>query len=98
MDSVEILSQSLAAINSHDVKALTGRQITSSWTRWVIGLWAQAPMEAGWRSYFQMCPDYRVRGDHVFAGHVNSTPSKPNVASVRAGLSQPLLPPPARAG
>lgn len=67
MDSVEILSQWLAAINSHDVKALTGRQITSSWTRWVIGLWAQAPMEAGWRSYFQMCPDYRVRGDHVFA-------------------------------
>lgn len=26
-----------------------------------------APMEAGWRNYFAMCPDYWIRLDHVMA-------------------------------
>jgi ketosteroid isomerase-like protein len=63
----EITKNWLAAINSHDVAALTRLMaenflfVDSQGNR-VEGA---VPMEGGWRSYFQMCPDYWVRADSI---------------------------------
>jgi ketosteroid isomerase-like protein len=61
-----IFKQWMAAINGHDVSALAALMaadfafIDSLGNR-VSG----APtMEAGWRGYFAMCPDYWIRADH----------------------------------
>jgi ketosteroid isomerase-like protein len=65
----EVLRQFVAAINSHDVSALTALMTTdhvfvdSAGTRTCN----VRSMEAGWRGYFAMCPDYWIRTDHVMA-------------------------------
>jgi len=69
MKIAEVLDQWLAAINGHDVSALARLMAADfvfidSLSNRVSGA---RPMEAGWRGYFAMCPDYWVRADHVFA-------------------------------
>ena len=69
MSAGEILKQWMAAINGHDVSAITALMapdfvfIDSLGNR-VNGA---KPMETGWRGYFAMCPDYWIRADHVMA-------------------------------
>jgi ketosteroid isomerase-like protein len=59
----------LSAINSHDVTALT--TLMAADHLFVDSLGTRVPgvksMEAGWRGYFLMCPDYWIRADHVMA-------------------------------
>lgn len=61
----DVLKQWLAAINGHDVSALTALMaadhvFVDSLGNRVAGV---KSMEAGWRGYFAMCPDYWVRAD-----------------------------------
>jgi len=67
MNSIEVFHRWLVAINSHDVVALTALMapdhvFVDSLGNRVNGA---RSMEAGWRSYFAMCPDYWIRADHV---------------------------------
>src|SRR6266699_4767272 len=67
MNSAAILKQWLGAINGHDVpalKAMMGEHhvFVDSLGNRVEGA---RSMEAGWRSYFAMCPDYWIRVDDV---------------------------------
>jgi arsenate reductase len=69
MNSDDTFTQFAAAINHHDVIALTalmtpGHLFVDSLGNRVQGVTA---MEAGWRGYFAMCPDYWIRTDHVIA-------------------------------
>ena len=63
----EVRKQWMAAINNHDVSALVALMapdfvfIDSLGNR-VDGA---KSMEAGWRGYFAMCPDYWIRADHA---------------------------------
>ena len=68
-DCSEILSQWIAAINAHDVSALTALMTADHLFIDSLGNRVQGakPMEAGWRGYFEMCPDYWVRADHAMA-------------------------------
>jgi len=63
----KIFEQFVAAINRHDVDALAA--LMSPTHRFVDSLGNQvqgvATMQAGWRGYFMMCPDYWVRVDDV---------------------------------
>jgi ketosteroid isomerase-like protein len=59
----------ITSINEHDVAAITrlmtpDHVFVDSLGNKVEG---SAAMEAGWRGYFAMCPDYRVRADHTLA-------------------------------
>jgi ketosteroid isomerase-like protein len=65
----EILQQWLTAINGHDLSALaalmgTDHVFVDSLGNRVSGA---KSMEAGWRGYFAMCPDYWIRADHTMA-------------------------------
>jgi ketosteroid isomerase-like protein len=65
----EIFTQFVAAINRHDVPALAtlmaaGHIFIDSLGRRVEGA---ASMQAGWRGYFAMCPDYWIRTGNVMA-------------------------------
>ena len=68
-DSAEIYQQFVAAINRHDVMALTALMTidhvfidpAGNMTR------TATSMEVGWRGYFVMCPDYWIQPDHVLA-------------------------------
>jgi ketosteroid isomerase-like protein len=67
MTSAESFAAFAAAINHHDVEALTALMsadhvFIDSWGQRVQGA---TTMTAGWRSYFAMCPDYWIRADHV---------------------------------
>ena len=67
MTTVETLQHWLAAINHHNVDALTALMtedivFTDSLGNRVKGA---SSLEQGWRSYFTLCPDYWVRGDQV---------------------------------
>lgn len=69
MNSTEVFNRWLAAINSHDVDALTALMspdhvFVDSLGNRVNGA---RSMEAGWRSYFAACPDYWIRVGHVMA-------------------------------
>ena len=69
MTSVDIFTKFAAAINDHDIEALTALMtadhvFVDSWGQRVEGA---TPMEAGWRAYFAMCPDYWIRADDVVA-------------------------------
>ena len=69
MNSTEILEQWLAAINRHDVDALAALMsadhvFVDSLGNRVAGA---KSMEAGWRGYFAMCPDYWILADHAMA-------------------------------
>jgi len=69
MNSAQILEQWLAAINSHNLVALTtlmapDHVFVDSLGNRVLGA---SSMQAGWRAYFAMCPDYWIRADHIMA-------------------------------
>jgi len=69
MTSAETLNQWLAAINSQDAGALAllmaaDHVFVDSLGNRVSGA---SPMDAGWRAYFALCPDYWVRADRVTA-------------------------------
>ncbi|MGA2143895.1 MAG: nuclear transport factor 2 family protein [Bryobacteraceae bacterium] len=69
IDSAEALKQFVTAINRHDISAIaalmTGdHAFVDSLGNRVQGAVA---MEAGWRGYFAMCPDYWIRTDRVMA-------------------------------
>jgi ketosteroid isomerase-like protein len=69
MNSAGIFKRWLAAINSHDLSALASLMAEDHVFVDPLGNRVQGArsMEAGWRGYFAMCPDYWVRGDHVIA-------------------------------
>lgn len=67
MQSEEVFALFVTAINRHDVQGLTalmapGHIFIDSLGRRVEGA---VSMEAGWRGYFAMCPDYWIRADNV---------------------------------
>jgi ketosteroid isomerase-like protein len=67
MQPEEVFALFVTAINRHDVQALTalmapGHIFVDSLGRRVEGA---ISMEAGWRGYFAMCPDYWIRADKV---------------------------------
>ena len=69
MQPEEVFTLFVTAINRHDVQALTGLMASGhifidSLGRRVEGA---VSMEAGWRGYFAMCPDYWIRTDKVMA-------------------------------
>jgi ketosteroid isomerase-like protein len=65
----EILRQWLAAINGHDVTALAALMAPDHVFVDSLGNRVQGAgsMEAGWRGYFAMCPDYWIRPDHAMS-------------------------------
>jgi ketosteroid isomerase-like protein len=69
MNSAETFLQFVSAINNHDVKALTALMTTDHMFVDSVGnrVHGATPMEAGWRGYFAMCPDYWIHTDHVTA-------------------------------
>jgi ketosteroid isomerase-like protein len=68
-DSAEIFKQFVIAINSHDVKTLTSLMTADHVFVDSVGnrVHGATSMEAGWRGYFAMCPDYRIQTDNVTA-------------------------------
>ena len=69
MNPAEIFKRFATAINRHDVNALTALMTTDHVFVDSVGQRVQgaASMEAGWRGYFAMCPDYWIRTDDVVA-------------------------------
>ena len=67
MNSTEIFKHWLAAINSHDVLALTRLMAADHVFVDSLGnrVHGARSMEAGWRGYFAMCPDYWIRAEHI---------------------------------
>jgi len=68
-NSAETFIEFAAAINHHDVKALTALMTPEHVFIDALGNRVQGAtaMEAGWRGYFAMCQDYWIRIDHVIA-------------------------------
>jgi ketosteroid isomerase-like protein len=67
MQPEEVFALFVTAINRHDVQGLTalmapGHIFIDSLGRRVEGA---VSMEAGWRGYFALCPDYWIRADNV---------------------------------
>jgi ketosteroid isomerase-like protein len=69
MNSSEVFSQFVEAINHHDVKALAALMTSDHVFVDSLGnqLKGVASMQAGWSGYFSMCPDYWIRIDDVMA-------------------------------
>jgi len=69
MSAAGTFQQFVAAINCHDVSSLVA--LMTSDHVFVDGLGNRiegaSRMEAGWRLYFEMCPDYRIETEHVVA-------------------------------
>ncbi|HEV3200569.1 MAG TPA: nuclear transport factor 2 family protein [Bryobacteraceae bacterium] len=65
----ETFHQFVAAITSHDVKALAALMAMDHLFVDSLGnrVHNRASMEAGWRGYFARCPDYWIQTDHVMA-------------------------------
>jgi ketosteroid isomerase-like protein len=65
--SAGIFNQFVTAINNHDVKTLASLMTADHVFVDSLGNRVQGAtsMEAGWRGYFAMCPDYRIRIDDV---------------------------------
>jgi ketosteroid isomerase-like protein len=67
--ATEVFLQFVAAINAHDVEALTA--LMTSDYRFVDSLGnsveGATSMRAGWRGYFAMCPDYWIRVDRAIS-------------------------------
>ncbi|MGB9465564.1 MAG: nuclear transport factor 2 family protein [Candidatus Acidiferrum sp.] len=72
MNSAEIFTQFVTAINTHDIKALSLLMTTDHSFVDSVGnrVHGAASMEVGWRSYFAMCPDYRIHTDCVMVENV----------------------------
>jgi ketosteroid isomerase-like protein len=69
MSPAETFQQFVDCINHHDVKALAALMTADHVFVDGLGNRVQgaASMEAGWRGYFAMCPDYWIRTDDVMA-------------------------------
>jgi ketosteroid isomerase-like protein len=69
INSAGILHQWLAAINAHDVTALTALMAPDFVFVDSLGSRVESAksMEPGWSGYFAMCPDYWIRADLVMA-------------------------------
>jgi len=69
MNPIEIFTQFAAAINNHDAKAIAALMTADHVFVDGLGNRAQGStqMEAGWRGYFAVCPDYQIRIEHVLA-------------------------------
>jgi ketosteroid isomerase-like protein len=69
MNPAETLKQWLAAIHGHDVSALAALMAADHVFVDSLGnrVDGGSSMEAGWRGYFAMCPDYWIRADHTMA-------------------------------
>lgn len=67
IDTTEALRQFVAAINRHDIGAITALMTTDHMFVDSVGNRVQgaSSMQVGWRSYFAMCSDYWIRTDHV---------------------------------
>ena len=67
IDSAEIFKQFVTAINSHDAETLKSLMTADHFFVDSLGnrVNGAASMEAGWRGYFAMCPDYWIRVDTV---------------------------------
>jgi ketosteroid isomerase-like protein len=67
MNAAATFTQFVAAINNHDVKSLTALMTPDHVFIDSVGnrVHSAASMEAGWRSYFAMCPDYWIHTDCV---------------------------------
>lgn len=65
MSPVEVFKQWVAAINSHDVSVLTALMADDHVFIDSLGNRVEGArsMEAGWRGYFAMCPNYWIRED-----------------------------------
>jgi len=69
MNPKEVFTLFVVAINRHDAPALAAfmapdHVFVDSLGHRVEGA---SPMEAGWRGYFAMCPDYWIRTEHIIA-------------------------------
>jgi hypothetical protein len=69
MNSAETFTQFATAINHHDVSALSALMPPDHVFVDSLGdrVQGSTAIEAGWRSYFAICPDYWIRTDHVLA-------------------------------
>jgi len=69
MDSADVFTQFVTAVNAHDAEALAVLMTADHVFVDSVGNRAHsaATMEAGWRGYFAMCPDYWIHTDHVMA-------------------------------
>jgi ketosteroid isomerase-like protein len=69
IDPAGTFEQFVTAINRHDVKALTSLMMPDHVFVDSQGNQAHGAtsMEAGWRGYFAMCPDYWIQTDDVMA-------------------------------
>jgi ketosteroid isomerase-like protein len=69
MKPAEIFKLWLSAINSHDVTGLASLMTVEHVFVDSLGnrVRGASSMEACWRAYFGMCPDYWIRADHVIA-------------------------------
>jgi ketosteroid isomerase-like protein len=69
MTPEEVFMLFVTAINRHDVQALTALMAPDSIFIDSVGRRVQGAgaMEAGWRGYFAMCPDYWIRTNNVMA-------------------------------
>jgi len=69
MTSAETFTSFATAINQHDIEALAALMtpdhvFIDARDQRVQGV---EPMKAGWRGYFEMCPDYWIRPNDVVA-------------------------------
>src|SRR5580693_1151476 len=69
MNPAETFTQFVTAINRRDAAALITLMTTDHVLVDALGNQARgiAALEAGWRGYFAMCPDYWIRADHVMS-------------------------------
>ena len=69
INSAEILQQWLASINKHDGGAIARLMAPDHVFVDSLGnkVGGASSIEAGWRGYFTMCPDYWIRADRVMA-------------------------------
>jgi ketosteroid isomerase-like protein len=67
MTSAEVFMLFALAINHHDVPALSALMTPDHVFVDSAGQRVQGvePMTAGWRGYFEMCPNYWIRADNV---------------------------------
>jgi ketosteroid isomerase-like protein len=69
MNSAEIFTQFVIAINHHDIEALTALMTTDHLFVDSMGnrVHSATSMKVGWLGYFAMCPDYWIHTDEVMA-------------------------------
>ena len=69
MNPEEVFMLFVTAINRHDMQALTALMAADHIFIDSVGRRVEGAvsMEAGWRGYFAMCPDYWIRTNNVMA-------------------------------